>query len=166
MFSCVDRYGSKVARKVCSISQRTLDYWVTTGVVAPSRGMETKRHRRKYFLFTFDDLVRLKIVKSLRDAGVSLPAIRAVVSKLKRRHGPAWQRAWLLTDGRRIFEATDDPAIVESLAKGEEGQLAMSIVAIAQTQENVRDQLKNCRPVDLTRFDATEGPWERIAKSV
>jgi DNA-binding transcriptional MerR regulator len=141
--------------RVCKITTRTLDYWVQRGVIDPAGTITTSKRRRTFHLFDFQDIVRAKVVKSLRDSGVSLARIMVAVEALKGRRGKSWQSAWLVTDGRGIYEVTDDPRIVESLTKGEVGQLAFSMVAIAATQEQVRTDLiaKECRPADPKRYD-------------
>jgi DNA-binding transcriptional MerR regulator len=153
-------YKSDVACDVCGITPRTLDYWVTTGVIAPSKGMRTKTHQRKYFLFTFEDLVRLKMVKGLRDAGASLGSIRTAISMLKEQPGSAWRKAWLITDGKSVFRPTNNVGILESLSKRESGQLAWSIIAVGKTQKWMRRKLKRYEEVNTDRFNATVLSWE------
>ena len=96
-------------------------------------------------------------MKSLRDAGIALSRIAAAVKLLKNKRGKAWQSAWIVTDGREIYEVTDDPNIVESLSKREVGQLAFSLVAVGAAQAQVQSELgtKRCTPVDATRYDGT-----------
>ena len=63
------------------ISYRQLDYWARTGLVVPSvrdaSGSGTQR------LYSFRDIVVLKVVKRLLDAGVSLQNIRKAIETLR-----------------------------------------------------------------------------------
>src|SRR5687767_10714594 len=70
--------------QVCAlvgISYRQLDYWARTDLVRPSiaeaRGSGTQR------TYSYRDLVRLKVVKSLLDAGVKLQAARKAIEYLR-----------------------------------------------------------------------------------
>lgn len=148
---------------MCRITPRTLDYWITTKVVRPSRQIVCNRRGRILFLFSFRDLVRIRIVKSYRDAGISLGAIRQAISQLTERHGENWQKAWIVTDGRRLFEATDDPSIIQSLARREKDQLVMSVIAIGEIQTWVRSEMKRKQivPMDPGRFDGRVEAWRR-----
>ena len=65
--------------KVIGISYRQLDYWARTGLVRPSikdaQGSGTQRQ------YSFQDLVVLKVIKSLLDTGVSLQRVRKAVGQ-------------------------------------------------------------------------------------
>ncbi len=139
---------------------RMLDYWVESGVIEPSRYLETDRRGRTIYLFSFEDIVRIQLVKSLRDSGISLQQIRTAISRLRGRRGKAWLASWLITDGKGIYQPTDDPRIVESLVKGETGQLAFAIVAFGPIRQIVHQRLTTRDPVDLSRYDATLKKWK------
>ena len=71
-------YRGPTVCRIVGITYRQLDYWARTGLVEPSlrraEGSGTQR------LYSFDDVVRLRVVKRLLDAGVSLaegPASRS-----------------------------------------------------------------------------------------
>jgi len=155
-------YKAEHVLAVCpGMTRRKLDYWVETGVIQPSRVLETNRRHRKYFLFSFDDLVRIRIVDGLRRSGVSLEAIREVVARLTRLEGKRWQRAWLVTDGRNLYRVTNDPTILKSLSRKEDGQLVFAMVAVGDTIQNTNFRLQEseCTPVNLSRYDATSRAW-------
>ena len=67
--------------KIIGISYRQLDYWARTGLVRPSikdaQGSGTQRQ------YSFQDLVVLKVIKSLLDAGVSLQSARRAIEYLR-----------------------------------------------------------------------------------
>jgi len=67
-----DGYSGPEVCRVVGITYRQLDYWARTDLVRPSladaRGSGTQRR------YSYQDLVRLKVVKSLLDAGVKLKA--------------------------------------------------------------------------------------------
>ena len=60
------------------ISRRQLQYWAQTNLVEPSITTSGGHHR-----YTFEDLVALKAVKRLIDAGVSLQRVRSGIRALR-----------------------------------------------------------------------------------
>src|SRR4051794_20478570 len=63
--------------RVCGIPERRVQYWVRTGVLAPS----VERNGRRFF--TFQDLISAKTAKELIESGVSLQAVRKNLSALR-----------------------------------------------------------------------------------
>lgn len=126
-----------------------IDYWVTTGVIAPSRSYRAPAERRDFFLFSFEDLIRIRIVRSLRQAGVSLQRVRVALESLKRRTGPAWQAEWLVTDGRDVYVMPREGAL-EALTRKNSGQLAFAVIAMGQTRRSVTEKLET---IAATPFD-------------
>ena len=76
--------------RIVGISYRQLDYWARTGLVTPSirdaHGSGTQR------LYSFQDLVSLKVIKKLLDTGVSLQRVRKAVEHLRSMKRPAPRR--------------------------------------------------------------------------
>ena len=76
-------FRGPTACQVVGITYRQLDYWARTGLVVPSiRGAAGSGSQR---LYSFKDMLVLKVVKRLLDAGVSLQNIRVAVEHLRRR---------------------------------------------------------------------------------
>ena len=74
-------YRGPQACKIVGITYRQLDYWTRTGLVTPSKqgaqGSGTQR------LYSFNDLLQLKVIKSLTDAGASLQKVRQALDYVK-----------------------------------------------------------------------------------
>ena len=109
--------GPEVCR-VVGITYRQLDYWARTDLVRPSladaRGSGTQRR------YSYQDLVRLKVVKSLLDAGVKLQAARAAIDYLRDDLGePKWETASLVLDGSNSVLARDGDQLVDLVRKGQ-----------------------------------------------
>ena len=102
--------------RIVGISYRQLDYWARTGLVTPSvrdaGGSGTQR------LYSFPDLVQLKVIKKLLDAGVSLQRIRKAVGYLREMRQPA-QGVTLMSDGPRIYAVESPEAIIDLLSRGQ-----------------------------------------------
>ncbi|GAB2944875.1 hypothetical protein GCM10027280_37100 [Micromonospora polyrhachis] len=110
-------YRGVTACHAVSISYRQLDYWARTGLVVPSirdaSGSGTSR------LYSFRDLVVLKVVKRLLDAGVSLQNIRKAIETL-RSHGVAdLAGITLISDGTSVYECRSPEEVVDLLQGGQ-----------------------------------------------
>jgi len=106
--------------QVCSIvgiTYRQLDYWARTDLVRPSladaRGSGTQRR------YSYRDLVRLKVVKSLLDAGVKLQTARKAIEYLRDDLGEDWDTASLVLDGANSVLARDGDALVDLVRRGQ-----------------------------------------------
>ena len=113
--------------QVCSIvgiTYRQLDYWARTGLLQPSiseaRGSGSQR------LYSYTDLVQLKVIKRLLDAGVSLHAARKAIDCL-RSAGDDLTTANLVIDDRRSVLAHSGEEIID-LLRG--GQTVLNIVPL------------------------------------
>lgn len=164
-----NRYPAIVACDVCDVTPRMLDYWITTDVIQPSAVFECdprdeRTTRRKAFhLFDFDALVHIKIIKDLRDIGLSLQRIRYAIKALRNKHGNAWQSAWIVTDGKTILKRMSSPQGLESLTRGEKGQLVFSVIALGETKKRIEKALKKgaerYTPFQIERYKGTSKQW-------
>ena len=126
--------------QVCSIvgiTYRQLDYWARTGLLHPSisqaRGSGSQR------VYSYADLVQLKVIKRLLDAGVSLQAARRAIECL-RSSGDDLGQANLVIDDRRSVLAHTGEEIID-LLRG--GQTVLNIVplggVVAELQAAITD---------------------------
>ena len=110
-------YRGATACSAAGITYRQLYYWARTFLVEPSirtaSGSGTQR------LYGFRDILVLKIVKRLLDAGVSLQNIRTAVDHLRNRGVTDLERITLMSDGASIYECTSSDEIIDLLAGGQ-----------------------------------------------
>ena len=74
-------YRGPTACNAAGITYRQLDYWARTGLVEPSVRPATGSGTQR--LYSFRDILVLKVVKRLLDTGISLQQIRAAVAHLR-----------------------------------------------------------------------------------
>jgi len=110
-------YRGATACSAAGISYRQLDYWARTGLVEPS--IRTASGSGSARLYGFRDILVLKIVKRLLDAGVSLQNIRTAVSHLRNRGVTDLERITLMSDGASIYECASPDEIIDLLAGGQ-----------------------------------------------
>ena len=107
------RFSAASARKIVGISQRCLDYWDDRGIVSPSITEATGKGSVR--VYSFDDLLKLTLVKRLRAAGLSLQRIRKGLDVMRKR----WPKTdpllneIIVTDGATLFRRIDKDQIEE-----------------------------------------------------
>lgn len=119
------------------ISYRQLDYWARTELVQPSiQGASGSGSQR---LYSFRDILVLKIVKRLLDTGVSLQNIRSAVEHLRKRGVEDLERMTLMSDGASIYECNSADDIVDILQGGQ----GVFGIAISKVWSEVEGSLSN-----------------------
>jgi DNA-binding transcriptional MerR regulator len=124
-------YSGSHAASIVGITYRQLDYWARTGLVRPAiteaQGSGSRRH------YSYRNLLELRMVKSLLDAGIKLEAIREVFDFLRTNSVDAITSAHLVISGTSVI-----------LCKGEElvdvvrkGQGVLNLLPLAQVKEQV-----------------------------
>jgi len=110
-------YRGPAACQIAGITYRQLDYWARTGLVVPSiRGASGSGTQR---LYSFKDVLVLKVVKRLLDTGVSLHNIRVAVEHLRRRGVSDLAGVTLFSDGTTVYECTSPEEVVDLLQGGQ-----------------------------------------------
>jgi DNA-binding transcriptional MerR regulator len=141
--NAVDAFTAQQACQLTGCTAHQLRYWDRVNLVRPSIQSTGGRPGRRR-LYSFRDLVALRVVKSLLDNGMSVQRVRRAWDYLRRtadmdRH---LAEVKLVTDGQSIFRvASDDEELVDALR---EGQLAF-FVAINEITHEVEE--------DVTRFE-------------
>jgi DNA-binding transcriptional MerR regulator len=110
-------YRGVTACAAAGITYRQLDYWARTGLVVPSvrdaSGSGTQR------LYSFRDIVVLKVVKRLLDAGVSLQNIRKAIETLRQWGEEDLATMTLISDGTTVYECRSAEEVVDLLQGGQ-----------------------------------------------
>ncbi len=110
-------YRGPTACSAAGITYRQLDYWARTDLVVPSiRSASGSGSQR---LYSFKDILVLKVVKRLLDAGVSLQNIRVAVDALRSRGVDDLAEVTLLSDGTSVYECTSSEEVVDLLRGGQ-----------------------------------------------
>ncbi len=110
-------YRGATACVAAGITYRQLDYWARTDLVGPSiQGASGSGSQR---LYSFRDILVLKIIKRLLDTGVSLQNIRTAVEHLRSRGVSDLERMTLMSDGASIYECTSPDEIIDLLQGGQ-----------------------------------------------
>jgi len=117
-------YRGPSACQIAGITYRQLDIWARTSLVVPSiRGAAGSGSQR---LYSFKDLIVLKIVKSLLDTGISLSKIRVAVDHLRKHGVQDLANITLLSDGTSVYECTSAEEVVD-LLQGGQGMFGIAV---------------------------------------
>jgi DNA-binding transcriptional MerR regulator len=139
--------------KVVGISYRQLDHWTTTGLITPSvreaKGSGSQR------LYGFEDIVELKVIKSLLDTGVSLQRIRKAIEFVRAR-GLDLRSVTLMSDGETVYALDDAKQIVDLIARGQ-GVFAIAVEPVYAELESEIAHLPAERAYPPVSTTADEG---------
>jgi DNA-binding transcriptional MerR regulator len=105
----METYNSKEASRIAGVSLRQIQYWDERGFIRPS--VRTAQGRGTKRLYSFHDLLCLKVMKDLTHRGLSLQKVRRCLQPLRRytaEPGQALESLKYLTDGEKLFVITSD----------------------------------------------------------
>jgi DNA-binding transcriptional MerR regulator len=127
--------------KIVGITYRQLDYWARTDLIRPSLAdAQGSGSQRRY---SYRDLVDLKVIKSLLDAGVSLKQARTAIEYLRENLGEDLSSANLVLNGNGSILARNGDELVDILRNG---QTVFSVVALAGVEEQVNVAIRDLHP--------------------
>ena len=117
-------YRGATACAAAGITYRQLDYWARTGLLVPSiRSASGSGSQR---LYSFRDILVLRIIKRLLDTGVSLQNVRRAVDHLRERGIEDLSEITLMSDGASIFECTTEDEVID-IMRGGQGVFGIAI---------------------------------------
>jgi len=149
-------YTAEQACRLSGCTHHQLRYWDRVGLVSPSlQGSGGRPGVRR--LYSFRDLVGLRVVRSLLDNGMSLQRVRRAWDYLRREAAMDDHLAQvkLVTDGQTIFAiSSDDGELLDVLRQG---QLAF-FVAIEDIAREVKE--------DVTRFELDRDEFLHMLRRV
>ena len=149
-------YRGPTACSAAGITYRQLDYWARTGLVEPTvrtaGGSGTQR------LYSFRDILLLKVIKRLLDAGVSLQQIRTAVHHLRERGTDDLTRVTLMSDGASVYECRSNDEVID-LLQGGQGVFGIAIGGVWREIEGSLSEL----PSERASRDDDEHPGDELA---
>ncbi|MGC4942994.1 MerR family transcriptional regulator [Kribbella sp. DT2] len=110
-------FRGPTACSAAGITYRQLDYWARTGLVSPSVRPATGSGTQR--LYGFRDVLLLKVIKRLLDAGISLQQIRTAIAHLSERGIDDLTQITLMSDGASVYMCTSPDEVIDLLAGGQ-----------------------------------------------
>jgi len=125
-------YSGRGAADIVGISYRQLDYWARTDLVRPSvADAAGSGSRRRY---SYQDLLELKVIKSLLDAGIKLESVRQVFSYVREHLGEDIASANIVISGSSTVLVRDGAELIDVLRKG---QGVLNVLALSGVKDEV-----------------------------
>jgi DNA-binding transcriptional MerR regulator len=127
-------YRAPQVCKIVGITYRQLDYWARTDLLKPS--LQTASGSGSQRLYAFGDIVQLRVVKRLLDAGMSLKKIRQAMDLLREQlqsRSPL-EEVTLLSDGTTIYAAHSADELVDVFRRGQ-GVFGIAVGPVQQELE-------------------------------
>ena len=143
-------YSAKLTKDVVGITYRQLDYWARTDLIVPSLAAAAGSGSRRQY--SYDDLVRLKVIKRLLDNGIKLEKVRAIFDYIRNELGEDISSANLVIDGANAAIVRSQDELIDALQRGQ-GVLPLSNIgrevdaaivelhpAVAETDDEVTEE--------------------------
>jgi len=163
-------YRGPTACAAAGITYRQLDYWARTGLVEPTIRSATGSGSQR--LYSFKDILVLKVVKRLLDTGVSLQNIRTAVEALRARGVEDLARITLLSDGTTVYECTSSEEVVDLLRGGQgvfgiavSGALRELVGSLAQLPGERADGIEIAEPATARTDELSRRRQQRTASA-
>lgn len=135
-------YRAPTVCNLVGISYRQLDYWARTDLLKPS--LQEAKGSGSQRLYAFTDVVQLKVVKRLLDAGMSLKRIRQAVEILRQqlRSSRPLGDVTLLSDGQTIYAAHSADEVVDVFKRGQ----GVFGIAVGPVQDELEGAIHDLYP--------------------
>jgi len=140
-------FSAGAAARITGVAYRTIDHWARTKFIAPSiaeaQGTGTER------LYSFKDLVALRVARELRDAGITTSALKRVIDFLReKKFENPLAEAKLVAIGRDVAIVRGKEELVSALRSPGQTYLAFVLdlgAAVKEVRQGVRVGLKDSR---------------------
>ena len=128
--------------KIVGISYRQLDYWARTDLVRPSLADASGSGSRRRYGYT--DLLELRVIKSLLDAGIKLENVRDIFGYLRDHLGQEITSANLVIQGSKSVLIQSDGELIDLVKKG---QGVLNILPLGGVRDEMDARIRELRPV-------------------
>lgn len=137
-----DGFSGRKTAEIVGITYRQLDYWARTDLVRPSLAdAQGSGSRRRY---SYRDLLELKVIKQLLDAGLKLESVREVFSYLRESLGEDVTTANLVINGRNSVVVASGDELIDVLNAG---QGVFNVLALGGVKDDLDAAIVEFRPI-------------------
>ena len=134
-------YSGQKAAEIVGITYRQLDYWARTNLVRPSLAdAKGSGSRRRY---SYRDLLELKAIKRLLDAGIKLEVVRDVFGYLRDNLGADITQANLVIQGTKSVLIQSDGELIDLV---KQGQGVLNILPLGAVKQEIDARIHELRP--------------------
>lgn len=128
-------YSGSQAAEVVGITYRQLDYWARTDLIRPAscdaKGSGSRR------VYTYRNLLELRVIKNLLDAGIKLESVREVFRYLRDHVDTEITAAHIVISGQSVVLCQGDQLV--DVMRG--GQGVLNVLPLAGVKEQVDSRI-------------------------
>lgn len=128
-------FSGKRAAEIVSISYRQLDYWARTDLIRPSSCDASGSGSRR--VYSYRDLLELRVVKTLLDAGIKLESVREVFNYLRNHVDTEITAAHIVINGKSVVLCQGDQ-LIDVMRNG---QGVLNVLPLAGVKSQVDSQI-------------------------
>lgn len=134
-------FSGKRTAEIVGITYRQLDYWARTDLVRPS--LQTAKGSGSRRRYSYRDLLELKVIKNLLDAGIKLESVRDVFSYLRENLGEDIASANLVISGSTSVLVRSGEEIIDLL---QNGQGVLNVLPLGAVKDEVDSAIVDLFP--------------------
>lgn len=139
----VDGFSVSQVERLTGVNRKTLHFWDHSGFLSPSIVQAHGTGSRR--IYSFRDVVALRVTAQLRETGISLQSLRMVVDRLRTMHGLEHPLAetYLVTNGHDVFERRGDEVMSVLRAPGQ--VMFAFVIDLTRTVNALRTDIQEMR---------------------
>ena len=145
-------FSGKKAAEIVGITYRQIDYWARTDLIRPSSCDAAGSGSRR--IYSYRDLLELRVIKTLLDAGIKLESVRDVFKYLRNHVESEIAAAHIVISGQSVVLCQGDQ-LVDVLRNG---QGVLNVLPLAGVKNQVDSQI-----IALTRTESLAAPTIAVA---
>jgi len=138
-----DGFGGKRTAEIVGISYRQLDYWARTELIQPSLADAKGSGSRR--LYSYKDLLELKVIKTLLDSGIKLETVRDVFTYMRDQLDEEISSANLVISGKGSVVIHTGEELIDLVKKG---QGVLNVLPLGGLKEEVDASILSFSPDD------------------
>ena len=135
-------FSGQKAAEIVGITYRQLDYWARTDLIRPSLAEAAGSGSRRQY--SYRDLLELRMIKSLLDAGIKLESVREVFKNLRETVGADIASANIVISGKTSVVLRTSDQLIELMSRG--GQGVLNILPLASVKADVDAGISSLPP--------------------
>ena len=145
-------FSGKKAAEIVGITYRQIDYWARTDLIRPSSCDAAGSGSRR--IYSYRDLLELRVIKTLLDAGIKLESVRDVFKYLRNHVESEIAAAHIVISGQSVVLCQGDQ-LVDVLRNG---QGVLNVLPLAGVKDQVDSQI-----IALARSESVASPTIAVA---
>ncbi len=137
-------FSGRRTAEIVGITYRQLDYWARTDLIRPTLVDAAGSGSRR--LYTYRDLLELKVVKSLLDSGIKLEQVRQVFEFVRTQLGGDVATANIVINGRRSVLVQTGEELLDALKAG---QGVLAVLPLGSVKNELDAKIVELRPATI-----------------